>query len=482
MAAFLVVRPVHGRTVPTMRPPDRQAETSVSGMPVLYRAVALGGAAVDRDAVPGVGISQPADLEEQEADRVAEVVTRSAERDQAEQPPVRPADARGGGQVIDPADRAYFERQFGADFGAVRVHSDMAAARNAHMLSANAFTIGSDISFASGRYAPGSAAGRRLLAHELTHVVQQARGGGKRVHRDGGGLPDLEKEIKQFHVEIKASPAYRALNRNDRARADRILAKIAAKPLQAERYYLYRKLKQLFDTPVKPAATITAETQTATATAAAQEQARLATPAAQADVDVEEKASADPQRAKRWVAIKGKFGGGTYFVDRTSPRDIVIRAEILLIPTGTGTAKDVKAIKAMEDAIEKAASTKGYRIDIKFVDVASPYTFKVEVNPSRWEVATNWSGGDPRGFAHELHHLFAFELDRYSYIEAHSTNQSMAVDQRLVWFEKELSKPARFNDPTSIMDLAPHPNESDVCTVAGLDVKNCVAARGGKSP
>jgi hypothetical protein len=58
----------------------------------------------------------------------------------------------------------------------------------------------------------------------------------------------------------------------------------------------------------------------------------------------------------------------------------------------------------------------------------------------------------------------------------------MEVAQRLVWFEKELSKPAGFNDPTSIMDSAPHPNESDVCTVVGLDVKTCVAAWGGKSP
>ena len=70
----------------------------------------------------------------------------------------------------------------------------------------------------------------------------------------------------------------------------------------------------------------------------------------------------------------------------------------MLIPTGTGTTNDVKAIKGMKDAIEKAASTKGYRVDLKFVDVAGPYTFKVDVDPSRWEVATNWSGGDPRGF------------------------------------------------------------------------------------
>ena len=46
----------------------------------------------------------------------------------------------------------------------------------------------------------------------------------------------------------------------------------------------------------------------------------------------------------------------------------------------------------------------------------------------------------------------------------------------------ELTKPAGYNDPTSIMDSAPHPNASDVCTVAGLDEKTCVAARTGKKP
>jgi Domain of unknown function (DUF4157) len=174
MAAFLVVRSAYRRAVPAMRASDRRDEASASGMPMLYRAVALGDAAVDRDAVPGLrSASQPHDLEEQEHDRVVEVVMRSAERNHAEQPPVRPADARGGGPALDPADRTYFERRFGGGFGAVRVHSDMSGARNARLLSADAFTIGSDISFASGRDAPGTTSGRRLLAHELTHVVSR---------------------------------------------------------------------------------------------------------------------------------------------------------------------------------------------------------------------------------------------------------------------------------------------------------------------
>ena len=104
-------------------------------------------------------------------------------------------------------------------------------------------------------------------------------------------------------------------------------------------------------------------------------------------------------------------------------------------------------------------------------------TFTVEVDPGKWEVATNWSGGDPVGYAHELHHMFAFELDRYNYIESHATNESMEIPNRLYWFRKELDKPAGYNDPTSIMNSAAHPNDSDVCAVAGLDQAKCMAER-----
>ena len=66
-----------------------------------------------------------------------------------------------------------FEAAFGADFGAVRVHAGDQAAQLSRGLRAQAFTHGPDVFFGAGRYAPGTAAGRRLLAHELTHVVQQ---------------------------------------------------------------------------------------------------------------------------------------------------------------------------------------------------------------------------------------------------------------------------------------------------------------------
>jgi hypothetical protein len=69
--------------------------------------------------------------------------------------------------------RRKFESSFGHDFAEVRVHTDKAASLSAAGLSSNAYSVGSDIVFGEGRYQPGSQEGDRLLAHELTHVVQQ---------------------------------------------------------------------------------------------------------------------------------------------------------------------------------------------------------------------------------------------------------------------------------------------------------------------
>jgi len=69
------------------------------------------------------------------------------------------------------------EARFGRDLGGVRVHTGPEAAASARALGAAAFTLGRDVVFAAGRYAPETASGRRLLGHELAHVVQQRRGG-----------------------------------------------------------------------------------------------------------------------------------------------------------------------------------------------------------------------------------------------------------------------------------------------------------------
>lgn len=78
------------------------------------------------------------------------------------------------GRPLEPATRADFGRTIGHDFGSVRVHTSERAAQSAKALSARAYTVGRDVVFAAGRYDPRSEAGRRLLAHELTHVRQQA--------------------------------------------------------------------------------------------------------------------------------------------------------------------------------------------------------------------------------------------------------------------------------------------------------------------
>ncbi len=83
---------------------------------------------------------------------------------------------RGGGRPLPESLRAFFEPRFGHDFAQVRVHTNDSAAGAAKAVSARAFTVGRDVVFGQGEYSPGTAAGRRLLAHELTHVLQQQKG------------------------------------------------------------------------------------------------------------------------------------------------------------------------------------------------------------------------------------------------------------------------------------------------------------------
>jgi Domain of unknown function (DUF4157) len=85
------------------------------------------------------------------------------------------AQVPGSGQRLDPDTREFFERRFAYDFSGVRVHADEAAGERARKLHAKAFASGEDLVFGRDEYAPKTAKGRRLLAHELTHVVQQGR-------------------------------------------------------------------------------------------------------------------------------------------------------------------------------------------------------------------------------------------------------------------------------------------------------------------
>lgn len=90
---------------------------------------------------------------------------------------------RGQGQPLPAGERQFFEPRLGASLSQVRLHTDAPAARLAGSLSARAFAVGQDLVFGAGQYRPGTLEGRRLLAHELTHVLQQGHGAGQTLRR-----------------------------------------------------------------------------------------------------------------------------------------------------------------------------------------------------------------------------------------------------------------------------------------------------------
>jgi len=82
--------------------------------------------------------------------------------------------SKGGGTGMDNNTRAFMESRFGADFSTVKIHTDNQAVQMSRALNAHAFTVGSDIYFNEGQYKPAHTSGKHLLAHELTHVLQQS--------------------------------------------------------------------------------------------------------------------------------------------------------------------------------------------------------------------------------------------------------------------------------------------------------------------
>jgi hypothetical protein len=144
-------------------------------------------------------ISDPGDASEQEADRVAEAVTSSIDNpvqreaaDEEEELQAQLAKKQGGtvsgsletriksagsgGQPLPENVKQPMEQAFGAEFNGVRVHHDAEADVLNQQLGARAFTTGRDIFFLADEYRPGTDSGKKLIAHELTHVIQQAGG------------------------------------------------------------------------------------------------------------------------------------------------------------------------------------------------------------------------------------------------------------------------------------------------------------------
>lgn len=165
-------------------------------------------------------VNTPGDRYEQEADRVAEQVMRMSDSDASVQrkctrceederhvrrkaattdanpgfvPPSVHKVLNSPGQPLDSATRDFFEPRFGHDFSNVRVHTDEAAGESARAVNARAYTVGRDVVFGAGHYRPHTFDGRGLLAHELTHVLQQQATASEALQRYGASIPIVEK-------------------------------------------------------------------------------------------------------------------------------------------------------------------------------------------------------------------------------------------------------------------------------------------------
>ena len=151
------------------------------------------------NAASPLGLSAVDGPAERDADRLAaaamarEDAPPLATAHAAATPQPAPASVRetiaGSGQPLPAGVRTDMEAGFGRDFGSVRLHAGTAAERSARDIDAAAYAVGTDIAFAAGRFAPASAEGRRLIAHELGHVVQQQATGAARVMREPASRP-----------------------------------------------------------------------------------------------------------------------------------------------------------------------------------------------------------------------------------------------------------------------------------------------------
>jgi hypothetical protein len=183
-----------------------------------------------------LGISQPGDPDELEADRIAEQVMRMPEAGGAipcatcaagDQPCLKcsgtpkiqrtardssggiavsenPLRHLGSGQPLDRSTRSFFEPRLGTDLSHVRIHTDNSAAESARTIQARAFTAGRNVVFGAGEYNPDGQEGKRLLAHELAHTIQQGAGSHARYQTNRvNRKDDTGSPITQLSVNIQ---------------------------------------------------------------------------------------------------------------------------------------------------------------------------------------------------------------------------------------------------------------------------------------
>lgn len=373
------------------------------------------------------------------------------------------------GKPLDDGTRSFMENRFGYDFGNVNIHTDAVAAKSAQAINALAYTSGNHIVFNEGRYAPDTASGKHLLAHELTHVIQQ----GNSVERKTiQRCPDPASTalFDTRAAEVRAHAEFTALSSADRTMAEEI---ITLSRNREDCVYLIGQLLALFNTPVDLSPAVGAAASATMANAADQERARLATPEGRRLQDVEERMSSSANFETLSPPARSWGHMATFQMDRSDPHNIVVRARIRV----TGNSTDVANIVAQEDGIEKAAQELGYTLDVIFVNTSGPNVFTVSVNPAAAVTAGNWSAysADPSAYTHEIHHLLGLE-DRYDYT-VHAHNTRMPLHDRLHWFRVHVGRSPDPLGEQSLMGSGSHLLDDDICRVTQLNFASCMASR-----
>jgi len=136
-----------------------------------------------------------ADAQRSERDRVQTKSVGASNSSQIAAPPIVSEALTSPGQPLDGQTREYMEPRFGHDFGRVRIHTGAHAAESARALNALAFTAGDNVVFGDGQYRPETNYGKRLLAHELVHVIQQSGGLWPALHRTSERADDASEWI-----------------------------------------------------------------------------------------------------------------------------------------------------------------------------------------------------------------------------------------------------------------------------------------------
>ena len=197
------------------QPPSRFA--AAIGKNLLQRQCACGG-------TPGVS-GACAECEEKKLQRKPSGSMNAV--DSREAPPIVREVIGSTGRPLEADAKSFFESRLGHDFSRVRIHDDARAAESARAVKSLAYTVGQDVVFATGQYAPHSAPGRKILAHELAHVVQQSSAANAvATGIDRGASDPFEQAAEQLAEKITSKDSAAAVTQSA------ALARLPARSLQ----------------------------------------------------------------------------------------------------------------------------------------------------------------------------------------------------------------------------------------------------------